>query len=345
MSPRFRLLIALLLTALVGSACGSGAVTEAGASSSLDSDYFPAVEIQPSRDFVLASAARTEASSYRFEMSIRMDVDMGFVAMRLPGNKPSITGSASGDQIAMVMDMGVMFEELADSDPMFEEQLKMLSDFTDDLTMEMVIDGTRMYLHAPLFGVPNAGFSAMGLDSIANGWGLIDLSRATGFSSSDLAGITGMTGGDPTSMLAILESAGATITDSGREKLRGIDTTRLLVPVTFGELMESQGQFADFGTQFTADPLTAGMFDDLLSTYLLLVVNVDDSGLLRRISFDMPMTEMLEGIAQQTGQTMPFDVTMEVGMTLDLFDYGTDVTVEIPNNAVDVTDVFLALMP
>jgi hypothetical protein len=274
--------LALLLTALVGSACASGAVTEAG---------------------------------------------------------------ASGDQLAMVMDMGVMFEELADSDPMFEEQLKTLSDFTDDLTMEMMIDGTRMYLHAPLFGVPNAGLSAMGLDSIANGWGLINLSRATGFSSSDLASITGMTGGDPTSMLAILESAGATLTDSGREEVRGIDTTRLLVPVTFGELMESQDQFADFGIQFTADPLNAKMFDDLLSAYLLLVVNVDDSGLLSRISVDIPMTEMLEGIAQQTGQTMPFDVTMEVGMTLELFDYRADVAVEIPHNAVDVTDVFLSLMP
>ncbi len=50
-------------------------------------------------------------------------------------------------------------------------------------------------------------------------------------------------------------------------------------------------------------------------------------------------------MAVQTGQTMPFDMSMEVGMTLDLFDYGTEITVEIPDNAVDVTDVFLSLMP
>jgi hypothetical protein len=117
------------------------------------------IDVVASQDFVLASAQRTQTTSYGFDMTMRMNLDMGVMAIELEGNEPVATARFDGERMEMRMDIGVMFEEMAESEPIFASALDMMGD-TDNLVM---------YIHAPLFST--AQDAVVGLGPVIDGWG------------------------------------------------------------------------------------------------------------------------------------------------------------------------------
>jgi hypothetical protein len=155
---RSRPILLLVALMMLAAACGSGNVS--GGDSATPVDGLPLVDLEVSREFVLASAERTETLPYRFEASLTMLMDLGFVRMEIDGDEPMLRGTFDGSRTEMTADLGVMLSELADSNPMFADAFAELDTYRDLLVLEAVIDADTIYLHAPLFGVP--GFEMPG---------------------------------------------------------------------------------------------------------------------------------------------------------------------------------------
>ena len=333
--PRIRpITAAAALLGLLASACGSGSLMGYQSVDALAG--LPTMSLEPSREFVLASAARTESSTYRFEASISMLMDMGFVALEIDGDTPMMTGTYDGNRSSMRVDVGVMFDEMAASGPMFEDAAADLDAYRDQLIVEMVQDGSTMYLHAPLFSVPGMDATGSGLDlgALATGWGRVDLTQVAELGIGDLTSLGGAGSADPMAIIDLLEHIGADIRTDGSERVHGVDTTRLLAPVTFGDLLRAQG---DPGALLGG--LDAGL-DALAGATIDIAVNIDAHGLVRRIAYDIDFGEAFGPLmADETGGMFD-DLQMRMGMTIDFVDYGHTELVSVPLDARDLTDLF-----
>jgi hypothetical protein len=89
-------------------------------------------------------------------MTMRMNLDMGVMAIELEGNEPVATARFDGERMEMRMDIGVMFEEMAESEPMFASALDMMGDI--DLSQAVGIDPSAL---SSLSGATTADPAAM----------------------------------------------------------------------------------------------------------------------------------------------------------------------------------------
>lgn len=332
MRPSRTTMVVLVVLALIGAACGGSSGERLTAEG---------VEVVPSRDFILASTQRTEASSYRYEASMSMVMDVGLFRMELDGDEPMLFGSTDGERHEMRMDLGAMLEEMSDSMGGFGDMD--LSDMgldPDDLTMEIVVDGTVMYVHSPMFAMMPLG----GLEAAATGWVRVDLSRIPGMSPSDLAAMTGQTGADPSEILSVLSGMTDDITEDGTENVRGIETTRMVVQISMADMLEAQGggQADDLLNEMRNDPAARRLVDSMLAETMDVVVNIDGAGMIRRVSFDMDLTSVMSAAAADAGAGFG-ELEMSIGMEMDLFDYGESIVVIVPPAATDVTPQFAQL--
>ena len=124
----------------------------------------------------------------------------------------------------------------------------------------------------------------------------------------------------------MLESV-TTVTDAGPSQVRGVDTNTLSASTTFAAFMEASG--IDPATLQASDP----EFDDLLSTPIDIEVHIDQAGLVRRVVLVIDMGAMLGGGPQ-----------MEMWTQIDFFDFGADLSVDVPADAVDITEGFADLV-
>ncbi|GEM_PF-3257144 len=327
-----RRLTSLIIAALclLAGACGDGSIlgdTTTGA----PVDGLPAVDLEASQQFVLASADRTTALPYRFEASLSMVIDVDIMRIEVDGDEPVMRGTFDGERTWMHMDIGVMFEDMAESEPMLGSMLDELGAARDMLVMEAILDDTVMYIHAPMFGIPLLSSELPGdLGYLAHGWGRVDLASLPQFGIDDLSSMTGASGLDPSAVLDILRSVGVDVRDDGSERVNGVDTTRLLAPATLTQLLEAQGG--------TSGMLDGFGFDDgsLLDTTVDIVVNIDGQGLVRRVSYDIDLGEWMSAMAPAEMGGLFGDVEMRIGMELDFLDYGHTEVVLPPSDARDI---------
>ena len=169
---------AALAAALVGGACAQEAD---GPDAATGGDLG---EFAATSEYLADVAQATEGLSYRMSMDMTMSVDAEDDGMEVGGR--FMTGEVDGDLSAMTMDMGELFRDIADDAPADEAFPDAFLDA--DLTMEMVTDGTTLYLRAPLFeamadmaldsGASRADLGPLAdLGSLGDEWGRIDLSQ------------------------------------------------------------------------------------------------------------------------------------------------------------------------
>ena len=160
--------------------------------------------------------------------------------------------------------------------------------------MEMVFDGTYMYVKGAAFDPALAGKE----------WGRVDLSSTT-------AARTTQFNQDPTAYLDWLRGAGGDVEEVGQEEIDGTETTHYRADLSIDSIVD---QAPD---EEAAEAMRAGfaVFGDVES--FPLEVWVGDDGLPRRINI------VLEG---EGGTDLATDVTVE------LSDYGVDVEVEPPTD-------------
>jgi hypothetical protein len=202
------------------------------------------------------------------------------------------SGGYSGDRMTMEMDFGSALAGLvAGSGESIPPGL--------DEAMQIVVDGGTSYVRIPM------------LQALTGDTGWIS---ATPEELSAAGGSLGLSGGttDPSQLLEILRGVADDVAEAGRDEVRGVPTTRYRATVDLAKAVE-RAPAAQRDALATA-------FDELGEVEAVPVeVWVDADGLARRLVMDFGQL-----VAQAMGGTGT------ATMTLELFDYGEDVEIQVP---------------
>jgi hypothetical protein len=203
------------------------------------------------------------------------------------------SGAYRGDQLAMEMDLGALAGFADPGDQPIPEGF--------DEPMEIVLDGTTAYLRIPML---------QGLTG-TSGW--LSATPEELDAAGGSLGIAG-TSGDPSQLLDTLRGVAGEVEEVGAEEVRGVATTRYHATVDLADAIEQ-------APEAQREELQA-MLDELGSDVATIPVDVwvDGDGLARRLVMDF---------GDLAAQAMGVDGSATV--TLELFDYGEDVTIEIPD--------------
>ena len=192
-------------------------------------------------------------------------------------------------------------------------QMKMLMAVAGTkMDIEQVLDGTTMYMRMPMFKGNLPG---------GKEWIRMDMEKAGKAAGLDL-GAMGQGGSDPSAMLKWLE-ASDDVEELGAEPVRGIQATHYKAVVKTEDLGQALPEDQREAYEKNLEKLKKlGMADEIP-----MEVWVSDDELLRRVKYEM--TQKLPNIG---------DITMN--FTMELFDYGSRVEVDPPDegDAVDMTD-------
>jgi hypothetical protein len=262
------LLVPLLLTAACASAADDASV-EAGAGP----DAVATLHAVPD--------AAVDAGTGAFEMVL--DVDIGGQSFAMQGSGAYDRGS---DRLRMEMDLGALFEDLA-----IVSDGHLPAGF--DEPVQVVADGSTMYLRAPLF------------DLIGGGW--------VSVAATDLGatGSGGLGSYDPVQILEALRGVAGEPEVVGTEPVRGVETTRYSATADVARALEAvpEEQRARLEAQL----------DQLGDTTIPIDVWVDGDGLPRRVRVDMAASYAAMGLDDASAV-----------LTVELFDYGTPVVIDVP---------------
>lgn len=287
-------------------------------------------EFAATADYLASAVDSSQAEAYRFQAGI--DMGLGPIQADAPD---LMTGQRVDDRSSLTMDLGGLYDDMG------------IPGLDGDLTMEMVSDGKQLFVRAPVFetlselpGVTGAG--PMGsLADLGDKWGRVDLTAlGDKVATSRLLSKAGVQNGDPTVLLDIVKQADD-VEELGSDTSRGDTVQGLRAVLTFEEMLEAQGLDVDdyFGSMASSLPAEAdGLFDRMRDLELPVEVWVDGDDHVRRVELTVDMGEFLGEVADTEGMG-DFAVTS----SMELYDYGDDsIQVELPTDAVDVTDDFLS---
>jgi hypothetical protein len=130
-------------------------------------------------------------------------------------------------------------------------------------------------------------------------------------------GVGGLPGGgsDPTQFLTYLKAAGADAQKLGTQTIRGVATTHYAVAVN----LNNYAQLVPTADRAAARQAIRRLISTIGSSTMHIQIWVDDHNLARRLYLSFP-----ECVAQQH---------LHLGMTMDLFDFGTQAKVTLPTDA------------
>ena len=305
-------------------------------------------EFAATNEYLAGVARGAEGDSYRIAVDMAMHGSApGEPVLEMGGQ--FMTGEVAGERSSTVLDMRSMMEDVGAGELL-----------ASDLTMTMVTDGETLYVQAPLFramaeqayaegATPDDLGPIAAIADLGEGeWGSVDLS---GLSMAEVAQTTGAQGVNADVFLD-MAAAGSDVEDLGTQQIRGVETRGLGAVSTYEDMLTAQGVTVDeFRDQFSevvppggggpSDAEVQDVFDALLEIDVPLEVWVDAEDDVRRVSFSLDMTDMfagLEELAPEMGS-----IEMSIDMSMDMFDYGEPIEIEIPTAATDVTDEFVEL--
>lgn len=284
--------------------------------------------------FVQRSLETAAQQSYRFDMRFAVSVDMAGQSLAISPSEPLATGETDGSRQRTLVDLGVMFDAFAaglgDEPGADVGDLGQLTDlFGDDFGIETIVDGTTIYLRAPMLAMLGAfGGNEMpgGLAELGDGWGMVDLTTVPGVSAEDIAALTGAQGGSsPDQILVLLEDLGS-VDEIGPADVDGDATTHYRTVIDVQAAIEAG--VAEYEALGPVDP------DDIASMFgdgPVVDLYIDEAGNLRRLTLAI------------TGNEPSGQGSFAASTTIDMFDHGADITIDVPTDAVDLTDVFAEL--
>jgi hypothetical protein len=237
-----------------------------------------------------APDAAADAGTAQFEMVMQM-------AMAGKSFEITATGAydAAAQQMAMTMDMGALFEQLA------EETGETLPDGVSG-AWELVADGDTFYMRAPMFealtGTPD--WLSMTPEDLGGSAGSMGLGASSYDPSKVLESLRGVTG-EPEVV--------------GQEDVRGVPTTHYHASTSLADALEQAP--ADQRDELEASLEQLG---DLETAEIPVDIWIDGDDLPRRMQVDM---------GGAFGGLLGKDASMT--MTMEFFAYGEPVDIEIPS--------------
>lgn len=300
-----RLLATLTVVLLLAAACSgdsSDGSSEAGGGSVGDVDV--SLIADAADEIAAASSSRF---SYTMSYSGVPELEGGEISGE--GEVDNETGAAR-----VRLDMGGLVEQLGGSGelpPGF------------DGTFETITIGTEVYISAALFG-PIAGIDAE--------WVVIDLEDQLG----GLGDIGQGQGLDPEAQLAQLKGI-ADIEEVGSEEVRGVETTHYTGAINMADAL---AELDDEQRQALAG-LYGGDVDGLGDVTIPVEVFIDGDGLLRRMEQRIDFDQILPALEDQGSAGAAAELEgATLDLTIEFFDFGAEVDVEAPEDAVDLTELF-----
>ena len=295
---------------------------------------------EPTAAFMAQAAEQSEGESFRFETSMSMS---GIPGAPTIDDVELMTGESDGTRTHMVMDFDELFGQIGEGEEMPPQLAGM------DLSMEMIADPDALYLKSGLLAMASQmlGGEAEVLGQLDDQWGKVDLEAFTDLLPADVAKQLGAQGTDPTAMLDLLREVGD-VEELGSETQNGVAVTGYAAEVSLEDLLEAQGMSVeDFTAMFGGGDAAEGM-EAILEVTMPIEVWVDDEGYVRREVMTIGGSELVDAIedadtpvsAEEAEAMESFVVEMDMRMN----DYGDDITVDVPEDAVDVTDAFQSLL-
>jgi len=204
-------------------------------------------------------------------------------------------GAYAGDRLMLSMDFASMFEALEGEVPPMPGM---------DEPMTYVLDGTTTYVRAPMLTMLTG----------TDGW----LSISPEDLGADVDGFDlGLGANDPTKVLEALRGVSDEVELVGEEEVRGVETSRYRVVIDLDKAVEAMPEEARAG--YREEMAELGVSD------LPLDVWIGDDGLVYRMSLDL--VEMAGDAASEED----LDGLQEGEMVLELYDYGADIQIEVPD--------------
>lgn len=327
----------LVVLALTVAACSSG--DGEGSDRQLDDEgtergrarEFPAVEAEPTAEFLAQAAERSAAQPHRIEVAMH----------RNHYGEPlsALWGAVDGDAVRYTFDHGAVLEVMADAPG------ALLADDSDHhLTVDVVVDQSVLFMQIPelVLALEAPGFAefppasdetTVQLARLADYMCSVDLGRLGGATAVDV--LTALTGQrmDPAAVLGLLSNVDAPVEEGYGPEVRGERMTGLRTQLPLADLMAVTGG---------AGPIPEGAAD----VDLVVDVYVDDSGFIRGIDYAVD----LQGVAIARGDD-PIGLgaleEYEVGYSIDLYDYGDEsilIQLSTPTSAEDITDPVAQLL-
>jgi hypothetical protein len=250
-----------------------------------------AIEVRTGEAAVQALQAAPDvvsaAGTASLEMVMEMTIEGHAVEMLATG-----VIDADAQQMAMEVDMGAMFRDLA------EQSGESLPDGLD-APMRMVADGTTMYMQMPFASLLGAPSGWMSIDLAAFGMGADQL----GAGAYDLRGT-----------LETLRGTSGEPEVIGAEDVRGVETTHYRVTIDLAKALDKAPESA----RAAIEQLGGGV--DLAGAEMDMDIWIDAEGLPRRQSMDMGgvLGSLDLGEASAT-------------VTIEYFDFGEPVDIQVPS--------------
>ncbi len=223
--------------------------------------------------------------------------------MQMEGRTGLITSTADG-----VMDMASGRGEVT-----MEMDMPDLPAGTPALgTIETVFEGTTIYMKMPALAAqlpPGKPWMSFDLQEVGEEMGL------------DFGALMQSGNSDPTQSLQYLRGAAGEVETLGEEQVRGVQTTRYRASVSFDKMIEQAPEDLRPRLEPTVDAVAEWIGADEIP----VEVWIDEQGRMLRQKQNF---EYVAGPARGTS----------VAMTLEMYDFGVDVEVEVPPSS-QVTDL------
>ncbi len=268
-------------------------------------------------------------TSFRYELRVGLAMSDLTFAFSMPPDTPLATGAYAGGVSSSVLDFQPMFETMFED---LEAEGPSLSEvFGDDITMSMIDDASgRLYLKSPMFaalagtdGLPES-FSAL-----ADGWGVIDIGAVAGLTPTQVSQLAGgQTGATPEALLSLARTA-EDVQEIGGAAVRGVDTKHFRVDVELADLIAAQGMTIDEVEELM------GSVESVLSAEVPFDIFIDADDRVRRVI----VTLDLDTIDALSEGRLPAGAEFSMTSTVDFFDYGTDIAIDVPTGEEIVVDL------
>jgi hypothetical protein len=185
--------------------------------------------------------------------------------------------------------------------------------------LEVVLDGLVLYMKSPTEGTLPEGKS----------WYRIDLAEAGKYAGIDVAQLSQLSQGDPSQMLLYLRGASSGVEEVGTEELRGAETTHYRAQVDLGKAVEQSLEGIPPEKRASLRKIVDQLIEQLGTREIPVDAWIDGEGRARKVvtTFDAAV----RGRAAK----------LHTVVTMELFDFGIDVTADPPppNETVDLLEL------
>jgi hypothetical protein len=233
------------------------------------------------------------------------------MSMSIQGQDITLSGTGQLDpankRFEMSFDAKELFNQLAASSSLSPNEAASF-----DKPIDVIIDGTVMYMHFPLFAQLGGGDKEfVKFDLAAAGNGVGDVLGG---------GVGGAFGSDPSSFLQFLEGAGK-VTEVGSEDVDGVSTTHFSGSYTLADALAQLP--ADRRDKVEKSFEGLGLTADAEAQEIPFEVWIDGDGLVRKMTTSLDMSKLASSSPNPLGATT---------MTMKFSDFGAPVDIQIPQD-------------